>query len=545
MGKLKQQCSAISGWMTTQASGKTVVKIVFSSTIIAALIAHLFCWTNTMFSHDSLLIIQSDQISEIAYGRPFQHLYLYLRGLVVAPWLVGVLGTLYLTLSNLIICKVLDIRSRGFVIALCSIMATSPFVTLLNATYITWYDVYMLALLLSCLAVLICKSRWYGWMIGVPLICFSMGLYPAYLQVAIVLIATMGLVELLRNKGEFHGLFYAKTIFMLILGALLYLLAVKGVQDFMGIAGSTGYNSPTSAFQFNESILRELLTAWFSPLSYLLFPETHAVRASGLANLLLMLFLFVTIVRLCAKNRLRIGQIVLVTLIMIFMPLLANIIGFAAANNVHSLMIYSYYLFYAIVFASLEVKALSVEEFAELRSGNGIGKKGCGFKKTIGGITIILVLLMSMSNVIYANQVYLKKELEYQTTLSIMTDLEGRLETIPGYIPGKTPVAFSGSLAYNPYYSGVRKGFPPGSDQASFGAQERYTGYSIGLGADISIYNFTQMSRYYEYVLGRPIMLATVEGLSDSKKAPLESMPVYPVDGSIVVNEGVVLVKLS
>lgn len=532
--------------MTTQASGKALVKIVFSSTIIAALIAHLFCWTNTMFSHDSLLIIQSDQISEIAYGRPFQHLYLYLRGLVVAPWLVGVLGTLYLTLSNLIICEVLNIRSRGFVIALCSIMATSPFVTLLNATYITWYDVYMLALLLSCVAVLLCKSYRHGWIIGTPLICLSMGLYPAYVQVAIVLIATIGLIELLRNRGKFHFFFYVKAIVMVVAGALLYLLAVKYVQEFMGIAASTGYNSPTSAFQFDRSPLRELAKAWLAPLLYLLFPETHMVRASGLANLLLIILLFVVITRLCVKNKLRVGHIILAVLILALIPLFANVVGFAAANNTHSLMIYSYYLFYAVLFACLSVKTLSATQSVETHV-EARGERECGgFKKVTTGIAIILVLLMATSNTIYANQVYLKKDLEYQATLSIMTGLAERLEAIPGYIPGKTPVAFSGSLAKNPYYSDVRKGFPPANDQQSFDdGNGQYTGYSIGLGADVSIYNFTQMSRYYEYVLGRPIMMATAEGLNDNRKALLESMPVYPVDGSIVFNEGTVLVKLS
>lgn len=524
--------------MTVQTSGKTLVKAVFFSSIIAALIAHLFCWTNTLFGHDSLLIVQADWINQIAFGRPFQHLYLYFRGYIVAPWLIGVLGTLFLACSNLAICKILSIHSKGFVIVFCCITATSPVLTLINATYIHDYDVYMLALLMSSLAVLLSKTYKHGWIAGIFFLCFSMGLYPAYLQVALVLIAGACLLDVLRNKDGLHLSFCLKSILMVVLGAIFYVVSVKCIQDLTGISPETGYNSSAAAFQFGDSPFSALIEAWVAPLSYLLFPETHLVRASGICNLLLLVVFTITVIKLCKRNRLGALPIFLVALLVVLMPLFANVIGFASDNNIHSLTIYSFFLFYAVLFACLDASSPELDNDYPRGRSNRI-------RFASGLISTLLVVLMALSNAIYANQVYLKKELEYQSTLSIMTNLEERIESLPGYIPGKTPVAFSGNLAENPYFSDVRKGFPPSSDQVSFSDEGKYTKYSIGLGADISIYDFTQMNRYYEFILGCPISMATVEGLSESKKAPLESMPVYPVDGSIVVNEGVVLVKLS
>lgn len=538
MDESKHFWTTITAWMTANASRNQLAKIVLSSTIIAALFAHLFCWTNTLFGHDSLLIVQTDWINQIAFGRPFQHIYLYFRGYIVSPWLIGVLGTLFLAISNLAICKILNIRSRGFIITLCCITATSPVLTLINATYIHDYDVYMLALLMSSLAVLLCKKYKNGWVAGIFFLCISMGLYPAYLQVTLVLIAGICLLDILRNKDGLRFTFCLKCILMVVLGAVLYVISVKCVQDLTGISPETGYNSAAVAFQFSDSPLSALIEAWIAPLSYLLFPETHLVRVSGACNLLLLLVFAFSVIRVCKRNRLGVLSISFAILLIVLMPLFANVISFASDNNIHSLTIYSYFLFYAVLFACLDISSPGHEKSSTQGSRARVDVVS-------GLVTTSLIILMALSNAIYANQVYLKKDLEYQSTLSIMTNLEERIESLPGYIPGKTPVAFSGNLAENPYFSDVRKGFPPSSDQASFSSEGKYTKYAIGLGADISIYDFTQMYRYYEYILGRPIAMATVEGLSESKKAPLESMSVYPVEGSIVFNEGVVLVKLS
>ena len=544
--KFKAQSLSVLNWMTSKADGKSLAIVVFFSTVVAALVAHLFCWTNTLFGHDSLLIVQTDWFNQIAAGRPFQHLYLYLRGYIVAPWLIGVLGTVFLALSNIIICKILAIRSKGFIVAFCCIIATCPVITLINATYIHDYDVYMLSLLFSCISVYLCKTYKHGWIVGTLFLCLSMGLYPAYLQVVLVLIAGSFFTELLRNDNEFRIASCVKSILMIIVGALLYLVAVKCVQYFTDISALTGYNSSVSAFQFDDSLFHVLKESWLAPFSYLLFPETHMVRASGACNLLLMIVLVIVTAKTCRRNRLKKRRVALVTLLIVLMPLFANVIGFASGNNIHSLTILSYYLFYAILFACHDISSLAFVKCDKASPSGMHTRTTSGVGLAVGLLTLLLVLLMALSNAIYANQVYLKKALEYQATLSIMTGLEERLESIPGYIPGKTPVAFAGSLSNNPYFLDVRKGFPPSSDQATFSDQNgHYTKYSVGLGADISIYGFTQMNRYYEYILGRPIIMASVEGLSDSKKAPLESMPVYPVDGSIVFNEGVVLVKLS
>lgn len=64
-----------------------------------------------------------------------------------------------------------------------------------------------------------------------------------------------------------------------------------------------------------------------------------------------------------------------------------------------------------------------------------IGKKtrAAGLRFAFGGADALF------DRGIYANQMYLKKDLEYDATLSVMTRVVDRIEQVEGYIPGETP----------------------------------------------------------------------------------------------------------
>ena len=56
----------------------------------------------------------------------------------------------------------------------------------------------------------------------------------------------------------------------------------------------------------------------------------------------------------------------------------------------------------------------------------------------------VMLGLISWSNLIFANQLYLKKALQEEAALSLMTRVVDDIEDFEGYIPGQTPVAFVG-----------------------------------------------------------------------------------------------------
>ena len=52
------------------------------------------------------------------------------------------------------------------------------------------------------------------------------------------------------------------------------------------------------------------------------------------------------------------------------------------------------------------------------------------------------------------------RELEYQATFSFMTRLVERMDTIDGYVPGETSVAFAGVPSNNELFKKIAPGFP-------------------------------------------------------------------------------------
>ena len=157
----------------------------------------------------------------------------------------------------------------------------------------------------------------------------------------------------------------------------------------------------------------------------------------------------------------------------------------------------------------------------------------------------MLVFLTIISNTIYANQIYTKNDLGYQATFSTLTRLEAKLESLDGYTPGTTPVVLEGSLSNNSFFNAIRTGFPPDHDQLPYEGGH-YSNYAVGLDSQVSLYTNGQIKQYYEFILGCPINIISAQEalLEDSGYSAIE-MPAFPLNGSVVMKDGVVVARLS
>ena len=66
--------------------------------------------------------------------------------------------------------------------------------------------------------------------------------------------------------------------------------------------------------------------------------------------------------------------------------------------------------------------------------------------------------MIFLGSIVFSNQVYLKKNLELESTLSLMSRVIQRIEETEGYTPGYTPVAILGTPE-DSVFSVERKGF--------------------------------------------------------------------------------------
>ena len=150
---------------------------VFALTALFFFAAYLSRFVSFGFTHDSLQIDQSGgALFQISLGRFMQPLYWLVRGDIVMPYVVGLLAFAFLGASICLCCALLSIRSALGVACVCMTLCCNATLSLSSATFISWLDVYMLALLLSVLSVCLCESMRLGFLLAPFVLCLSLGL---------------------------------------------------------------------------------------------------------------------------------------------------------------------------------------------------------------------------------------------------------------------------------------------------------------------------------------------------------------------------------
>lgn len=134
-------------------------------------------------------------------------------------------------------------------------------------------------------------------------------------------------------------------------------------------------------------------------------------------------------------------------------------------------------------------------------------------------------MFVLITNIQTSNLVYTEKQIQYNSTLSIMTIVLHDIETQEGYIAGKTPVVFVGT---------------PGDVLTELPAKE-YIKSIIGVSANSAItYDY---DAYFKNILQRDIQTQDIETVDD--KTVIEDMPVYPAKGYVDIIDGKVIVKFG
>lgn len=145
-------------------------------------------------------------------------------------------------------------------------------------------------------------------------------------------------------------------------------------------------------------------------------------------------------------------------------------------------------------------------------------------------IVNILLCIIIWQNTVFANQIYMKKDLEKTATISLVTRVIDHVEMLPDYMPGETPVVLVGNLSENEYLNRGRDGF-------------RDLLLLPGLGADYSItYNGTAIS-YISAYLNYPLLWGDASLYEHQPE--VQDMPMFPHNVSIKMIDGTAVVKLS
>ena len=211
---------------------------------------------------------------------------------------------------------------------------------------------------------------------------------------------------------------------------------------------------------------------------------------------------------LLADRELTVGSKVLAVVLTALLPTALNAVSILMAGGATQLMTFGGELFYLLAVMCLEPSRGSPPPL---------------WLRRAAAAALCLVL---WQHIVYANQVYLKKDLDKNATLVLAARVLDRIEGTAGYVPGETPVAFVGRLDRNQELNRGREVF------------SELEG-TVGLWSDYAAtYN---LGRYLTDYLNADLAWDTETDFTDRAS----EMPLFPAAGAVALIDGTVVVKLS
>ena len=499
----------------------------------AGLAAHGFFYTSIGFSQDSLMLFTNDVGWQISLGRFMIPVYYYLRGRYTVPWLLGLYCMLYTAISASLIASMMNIRKAGHLVLLCGIIITNAAVTAQTATYVHVIDIYMLGFLMASLSVWMLWRFRFGFLAGIPLLMTGVGLYPAYFAAAAALCVLLVIKQLFDPTVSPRQLWLliGKALLMLVAALLLYAVMVQLSLRIGGTVLSEGYNGISGVGDYsNVNILQLLAGLYGYVLKFFRIPTANQTNLIKWVNVLLMLAAAVQLLRLFLQHRPAWWRCLLVLAAILLLPFAANATYFLSKGMLHGVMTMPLYMLYLFIL-------LTHVWAQDLPAKTGGSNRRCWLRLLSAAVIPALLCVWMVDNIQFSNASYLKKRLEAQSTVSVMTRVIDRIEQTEGYEPGQTTVALVGDLNLNDHLTPSRYSFEPLGY-----TRDRVPGYEYEYGV-----SYLWSYRYYmEFYLGYPIQLApegTVEQLAAN--ATVQTMPDFPDPGCIQWVDGTLVVKLS
>lgn len=495
-----------------------------AATFLWGFAAHGYMFADNSVSHDSLREFHAQILGnniKMGSGRIFTSLYRDLLGSdVTLPWLTGILALLWIGLAVYLTVRLFRVESKVTVCLIAGIFATNIAVSATTATYIHDLDSYMFSMLCAVAAAWLWRELKWGWLMGAVFTAGAIGIYQGYLFVTVTLVMLTCIFRLYQ-KEDFRQVFGdgLKAVAMILLGGIAYYVAMKAMLALTGAQLVKGdYNSMDLILhQSPEAILGLVADAygdWFRHLweAYSSYP---AILIKG-ATAVFFLICGAGFVTMAADKKTGAAEKLLCLVLMALLPLGMNLIYVLTISRSHDLMTFPIWLFY--LFAVLSADHLAKKWY----------KPGCWVR----GACIALAMLVLYGNVRFSNGMYMKKDLEFDAYLSLMTRIVTRMEMTEGYVPGETTVVFVG----NPeHHNAMIPGF---KDYWNVIGMTR---------SDLLIEpERSRYQAYFDYILSLPINLAEPETWRQiSHSEASQAMPCYPLPGCMEFREEILVVKLG
>lgn len=519
--------------MKSLAQNKKQLYLSLAATFIWGMFAHGYAFGSNIFTHDSLRELHGEILGnrvKMGSGRAFTPIYRDLLGSnVTLPWMMGLLSLLWIGLAVFLIVSLFRMESPVMIGLTAGICAVNIAVSATVATYIHDLDSYMFSMLCGVMAVYLWRNHAHGWIIGSMFVAISLGIYQSFVFVAVSLIMMVCIFDLL-DETAFQKVFQegVKALGMFILGGILYYLLMKVILSLEGVVLTKGdYNSLDRVQSLSlTNLVPQVLSAYrdfFARLidSYNAFPS---ILTKGFTWVLLAGSVIALVVGLTNRN-LHWPAKILCILLVLLLPLGMNMIHVLTVGKNHDLMTYPIWMFYvmALWLADWLSKKWKTKDSTTLLPFLLRAQRGCCF---------LMIFVILYGSTWFANGMYVKKGLEHEAYMSLMTRIVARMEMIEDYVPGETEVVFVE--------------LPDNLNQVMPGFKDYWNVIGMTKSDMIYLHERDRFQAFFDYMMGLPILLADEDiWIECEKMEAVQQMPSYPSRGSMQMIDGILFVKLG
>lgn len=506
-----------------------VLKTSFAATFILGFIAHGYAFLNAFFSHDNLVIFadRSEETWKLTLGRILVPIYRSLRGGYNSPLLIGVLSLFWISLSVYFCCRFFDVKSRAVAVAFSAVFTVNLTVIAQTATYLYELDFDMLALLCAVLAAFLWKKGGKA-MLAVPLFVFvSLGIYQSYVEVTVALMIMHSIVALVKEYSADVKRIFKKGlcgIGVLLAGAVLYAICVVVLVLCFDVSVESGQANSLSNLLTEKQYLALIPKAvavcvyrWLNMGGFRVGVELFGHSSHGIITAFCAaLTALIPALPICFafKKKIKPLNLVLAGALCVLLPLGMDFVYVLSNGAIHHLMMYAIWLAWLIPLLFTQTQSFGQSFKAGTRS-------------AIKAAVFVCLAVILAANIKTSNAVYLKKDLEASTTLSVITDVSRLIHDVDGYEAGTTKVAFAGR-----YRNGAK--IP--------GFEDYYA--LTGNTHNLAITDELNAPNYYKYLLNEEINTTVCNGdIYDSEE--FLAMPSYPDRGCVGFIGDVLVVKLG
>ena len=503
---------------------------VFGLTVIAGYLVHLYMFTNKFFNYfemnnilNPMSIYKSDTL---AMGRWFLPVLTKLSSAFSIPAVNGLIGVIFLAMTNLLICDIVQLTSRFWCSMVGVLLVTFPSM----ASYFSYgmnADVLCGSIFLATLGAWCVisgkqnhthKMRLVFVLCGVIAMGCSVGAYQPFFSITIGLIYCVLFLKVIQDGSAWREI--AKDTLwygmVLVAGFAFYYILLQIFLKCAGVSLS-GYHGVDTMTQFTPvGVAKGFVYSYLYFFRYLFTMEFANYGILIGANFCLTIAFFLLLARTCRNRAAQKGNLFVSLLFVALLPIGTLSAPFLMADRVGS-GVDRYMMFSIVLLYVLLIKLASEQKGRPIiiQWGEMLGL----------GIVIL-------SGYYMCNQAYFRMECMSNQTDALLTRVIARMETTDDWNPDM-PVYFANSRAI--FSDALSVEIP------EFEELTRIEGTELK-----PWYNRYAVAKYMRVYLHFPIEDASEEQAQSLEQSDeLRRMPQFPAEESIQIIDGVMVVKLG